>query len=191
MNILALDPATSCGWCVWTPETDYIWGVKKYPKPRSNYAANRLDGVERFTSFYKDVDALIKQYKIQSLAVEHNIMPDRSEANSDLAFSWLTMIRIVCHNAKIEPAFKYTTGQWRSINFGDQNKVAPKHLKPPQKREWYKARSIQKCQDLGYQIYNDDEAEALLLCRAHRITLDPKLAYEAGQSTRHQEELLI
>jgi hypothetical protein len=66
---------------------------------------------------------------------------------------------------------------WRSLALGIGK--APKHIAADRRRQWWKRQAIAKCEQMGWPVKGDDEAEACCIAIAYRLRTDRTFAINA------------
>lgn len=193
MNLLSIDPGEQTGYAIFSGEDGYQSGTWKNQSDKPRGADDRIlwNGL-RFKTFLMRVRRTIREQMIDAVCVEHNIMPDRSDSNAMLSGGWLCCIQIAMQlereagNRKIEGPRVYATSEWRSAYWG-RYPMLPKEWKPDRKRAYHKQKALQACADEGWDVSDDNEAEALLMLVAFRMEQDPSFAFcRGGDAKAHQ-----
>jgi len=198
LNILSIDTGSICGWAIFS-KGSYDYGVRRFPGTairKNKREENRMYNGERFFTFSQFLKKTIQEYDIDHIVCEHNNMGDSSHDNLMLLGGWLSLIQTVVFSENvlrsrrntdlISGPYEFTTSQWRKGFYGRYPKL-PQEWSQEKKREEHKRRAIQACQDAGFDIEDDNVADAMLMLIAFRKSVDP--AYSAAMGTPVQEKL--
>lgn len=102
------------------------------------------------------LDGIIKHHRIFKVIFEAPFVGKRPAAHA-VVCKMIGVIELVCMDHDI-PCVEVTSGEWRKQFFGAVR--APKAIPKSQRRAWLKGQAIGACNDRGWQIGNDDEADA-------------------------------
>lgn len=152
MNLLALDLATKTGFAHGEPGGMPTWGSHKLPQTGEDYGAFGL-AYEAFLS------ALIQSKGVTRIVYESPILPSTTTlATARKLYSLGTITEMIagrlgvkCHEAHMQTVRGHFIGASR----------APKHIPQKDRRSWMKSRIIGQCIARGWNVTNDDEADAL------------------------------
>ena len=82
----------------------------------------------------------------------------------------------VCSTLGVD-LFDFPIQSWRVLALGTAR--VPKHIAKDRRRSWWKRQAIARCQELGWTVKTDDEAEACLIAHAYRLKTDRTYAINA------------
>lgn len=169
MILLSLDMAGQSGWARWNQKSDrVVFGTINLPKDSEGLL---------FATFADWLRFKIKADEITHVIHEAIfISKDRLDI---IAIRRLYGMRArlleLCHRHNIN-RHEATVGAWRSEFIGCT--AAPKNVQGSDRRPWLKQAAVNKCRELGHDVKNDDEAEAIGLLHFERVRLFPEYAIE-------------
>lgn len=116
------------------------------------------DAKERMNEMICSIYALFKEMKPAIVAIELTSVPRNPDTQRKLTMI-LGAIMGKCVDMNI-PCYFYRPTEWRAL-------VKDRGEKLPTKREELKQWAIKKCNSLGYEVTDDNEAEAILIGQAY------------------------
>lgn len=178
MHKLTLDPSTKMGWCLYLDKSELLprgdgheyqidellfhgtWDLtrdidgKKCVR-RGQYYINFLECFRRLRRLHNIDEAEIK------IALEGEAYAaNRTEASARLAAGWIAVLDMYCERKCNPYPVTVTTDSWRKAFTGFSR--APKEIKGTnERRDWIKAKVLEKCASRGLNPRDDNEADAL------------------------------
>lgn len=148
MRVLAFDASMHCGWAF--GPSPVAFGTEHLPGDANNGA--------RFIAFGGFLNRMVEKFRADTIVIE-SPLPMKSIAQTRLAFGWLACVQIVAvkrglrfleaHNNTVKKVF---TGRGRAERDPKTKKIiGEKNL------------NLSECKRRGFDVTNDNEADALAL----------------------------
>lgn len=150
-TLLSLDSSTKDTGCA-------IYENGKYAYSRAIDVSNIKDGEQRMKEMIRSIYALFDEISPLIVVVELTSVMRNPDTQRKLTMV-LGAIMGKCIECGAE-FYSYRPTEWRSLVKNDKEKL-------PKKREELKQWAIDRCKVLGYEVTDDNEAEAILLGQAY------------------------
>lgn len=164
MRVLAFDTATTTGWAVGDLRGERRWGSFTLPRTGANIGLFLIFAERR-------IEELVAQHRPKMLAYEAPLLIPRAD-NPEKLQRLLGLVSEVekCAERRSLPCEKATLGQIRThfLGAGYRNQTAD-----------LKARTKVKCRDMGYDVADDNEADAMALLDYMLSLQRPALAVQS------------
>jgi Holliday junction resolvasome RuvABC endonuclease subunit len=102
------------------------------------------------------LDKTIKLYRIKKVCFETPFAGVNAQVFA-VVNKMIGVVELVCDDHEI-PCVEVTAQEWRKEFFGVTR--APKAIPKSQRRAWLKGQAIHACRDRGWDVENDDQADA-------------------------------
>jgi hypothetical protein len=164
-HMLTLDLSSKTGWARWQDGMD---------APASGVRVFEVAGKvgTRYREARQWMQRTIQSAGVEVVVKEGSAGPMLGTTNAS-ATEFLAymhgMVAEVCSTLDVD-LVDMPIPTWRSLALGTSR--VPKHIPKDRRRSWWKRQAIARCDELGWPVRSDDEAEALLIAHAYRLRTD-------------------
>ena len=185
MNLLALDQAGQCGWCVWADGV-YHHGVWRLDKIKNQGG--------RYLQFARNLRALHNEHGLDYVGYEDPFLggAETSARTVEATMAWPALIKTFCASVRLPDPLAFRTASWRKTVYGEGKAYPPKKppMTPAQRKAWHLGHAFDLCADLGLEVKDGNAAEAVGILEALRAEVSPAYATENRVRVTGQGALL-
>ncbi|MGE3246136.1 MAG: hypothetical protein AB7F96_15380 [Beijerinckiaceae bacterium] len=170
MNLLAIDPASTVGWALWTESDDRVrFGEKRLPT---------LSHGQTMGVFRDWLGEVIFGNTVTDICVEEPFISQDSPSAAKRLYGLYGIVheQAFVRQLKVRSA---TAAEWRSFYLNGIT-TAPKSVKKEKRRKWIKTKAMQEGWRRGWEVSGDNEADALGIMVFYRALRLPEYAASGG-----------